>query len=79
MPETTNKNEPPDVLFIHDLARILRCSTRTIRRRLRDGVLPLPPLPQIDKRLRWSATAVCDHLRNPRHTARPSRRRMNRQ
>ena len=48
----------PDVLLLDDLARLLRCSTWTIRRRLRGGVFPVPPLPGVDNRLRFSRSAV---------------------
>ena len=47
-------SDPPEVLFIEDVAELLRSSPSTIRRRLRAGVFPVPPLPGIDKRLRWS-------------------------
>ena len=45
---------PHDVLFIKDVAELLRCSPSTIRRRVRAGVFPVAPLPGIDKRPRWS-------------------------
>ena len=45
---------PLEVLFIEDVALLIRSSPSTIRRRLRAGVFPVPPLPGIDKRLRWS-------------------------
>ena len=48
----------PDVLFLDDVAALLRCSPSTIKRRLRARVFPVAPLPGIDKRHRWSKTAV---------------------
>ena len=54
LPSAVSPNEPPDVLFLGDVSRLLRCSPSTIRRRLRAGVFPVRPLPGIDKRLRWS-------------------------
>jgi hypothetical protein len=48
----------PDVLFIEDVAQLLRASRTTIERRRRDGSLPFPELPAIDKRPRWSRRAV---------------------
>ena len=48
----------PDVLLLDDLARLLRCSKWTIRRRLRGGVFPVPPLSGVDNRLRFSRSAV---------------------
>lgn len=47
-------SDPPEVLFIEDVAELIRSSPSTIRRRLRAGVFPVQPLPGIDKRLRWS-------------------------
>lgn len=52
-----------DVLLIDDLAKLLRCSTRTIRQRIADahGREPwnLPPrMPAIDKRHRWNKVIV---------------------
>ena len=44
----------PEVLFIDDVAALLRCSPSTIKRRLRARVFPVAPLPGIDKRPRWS-------------------------
>jgi hypothetical protein len=36
------------VLFIDDLARILKTSTRTIRKQLRAGTFFIPEMPKID-------------------------------
>ena len=52
----------PAVLFVDDLAAVLRCSPSTIRRRLRAGVLCIPTLPGVDKRPRFSRPAVLDFL-----------------
>jgi hypothetical protein len=51
-----------DVLFIDDLARILRTSRSTIERRRRSGTFPIPELPAIDERPRWSRQAVEGYL-----------------
>ena len=48
----------PEVLFIEDVARLLRCSPSTIKRRVRARVFPVAPLPGIDKRPRWSKSAL---------------------
>ena len=70
-----------DVLFIDDLAHILRASRTTIERRRRDRSLPFPELPAIDKRPRWSRLVVerflsaagsADRLR-PSHRFAPTR------
>ena len=48
----------PEVLFLEDVAKLLRCSPSTVKRRLRARVFPVPPLPGIDKRPRWSKAAL---------------------
>ena len=52
----------PQVLLIGDLAKLLRCSVTTIRRRVRSKDFPVAPLPSIDRKLRWSTAAVCDWI-----------------
>ena len=52
------KKRLPRILFIEDVARELRCSPSTIKRRLRADAFPVPPLPGIDKRWRWSAASI---------------------
>ena len=52
----------PEVLFLEDVAALLRCSPSTIKRRLRAHVFPVPPLPGIDKRPRWSKAALVQWL-----------------
>ena len=47
----------PHVLFIEDVAAVLRCSPSTVRRRIRAGVFAVPPLPGVDKRWRCSRAA----------------------
>ena len=54
---------PHDVLFIEDVAELLRCSPSTIRRRVSAGVFPVAPLPGIDKRRRWSRYAFDNWFR----------------
>ena len=48
----------PDVLLLEDVAALFRCSPSTIKRRLRAHVFPVPPLPAIDKRPRWSKAVL---------------------
>ena len=48
--------------MIGDVARLRRCSTVTIRRRLHMREFPAPPLPSIDRKLPWSARAVLDWI-----------------
>ena len=48
----------PEVLLLDDVAALLRCSTTTIKRRLRARVFPVAPLAGIDKRPRWSKAAL---------------------
>ena len=51
-----------DVLTIEELALVLRCSTSTIKRRLRDGAFPIPPLLGIDSKFRFSKISVLRYL-----------------
>ncbi len=55
-------DELPEVLFLEDVAALLRCSPSTIKRRLRAHVFPVAPLPGIDKRPRWSKAALAQWL-----------------
>lgn len=48
----------PDVCFIDDVARALRTSRTSVKRLRRVGNFPIPELPSIDKRPRWSGLAV---------------------
>jgi transcriptional regulator with XRE-family HTH domain len=61
-PEPVELPVPPmadDVLFIADLAEVLRCSDSTIRRTLMRRPWDLPrPLASVDKRYRWSRQIV---------------------
>ena len=58
--------------FIDDLARALRCSTATIKRRLRVGTFPIPSLPSIDSRRRWAGEDVRQFIaRRPGRAAAP--------
>ena len=63
-----------DVLFIGEIAEKLRCSVKTIRRRIQDGSFPLTPLPGIDAAYRWSAADVQRWLDNPSTRIRLRRR-----
>jgi hypothetical protein len=64
-----------DVLFIEDVARILRTSRSTIERRRRSGSFPIPELPAIDERPRWSRQAVERYLASTDGGLRPRRGR----
>ena len=65
----------PDVLFIDDVAHILRTSRSTIQRRRRAGTFPIPELPSIDGRPRWSRQAVERYLVSTDGGMRPRRGR----
>lgn len=52
IPPTTN------VLFIEDLVRILRMSRATLDRRRKARAFPIPELPALDNRPRWSRASV---------------------
>jgi predicted DNA-binding transcriptional regulator AlpA len=49
---------PTQILFIDDVAVLLRVSRSTIERRRREGTFPIPELPGLDCRPRWSRVAV---------------------
>ena len=68
----------PDVLFIEDVARVLRTSRSTIERRRRNGSFPVPELPRLDWRPRWSRQAVERFLTSTSNGMMP-RRRLGRQ
>ena len=65
----------PEVLFIEDVAGILRTSRSTIERRRRAGTFPIPELPSIDGRPRWSRQAVDRFLASSDGGRRPRRGR----
>lgn len=48
----------PAVCFIDDVARHIKSSRRTISRLRRFGAFPIPELPSIDNRARWSGEQV---------------------
>ena len=54
----------PEVLFIDDIAKVLRTSRSTIERRRSAGAFPIPELPALDWRPRWSRSAVEEYLRS---------------
>jgi len=76
LPLTTNTIASlGDVLFIEDVARVLRTSRSTIERRRRSGTFPIPELPAIDERPRWSRQAVERYLASTDGGLRPRRGR----
>lgn len=67
-------DELPDVLFLDDLAALLRCHPKTIRRRLDAHVFPVAPIPGIDRRPRWSKAAVLEWLASSAGRRKPAPR-----
>lgn len=65
----------PDVIFVDDLARLLRCSRATIDRRLRAKDNLPPRLPSIDHRHRWARATVEEWLKRPGSTWKSGLRR----
>ena len=57
-----NDQDGPRILFIEDVALIFRCSTSTIKRRLRAKTFPVDPLSPVDKKRRWSAASVYRYI-----------------
>lgn len=52
----------PAVCFIDDVCTALRLSRRTAERLLRHGAFPIPELPRLDRKHRWSGAAVQQFL-----------------
>ena len=52
----------PDVLTRSELARVLRTSESTIKRREKAGVFPIPQLRKIDNKPRYANSAVQRHI-----------------
>ena len=48
----------PDLVLLDDLACLLRSRSSTLRRPVRGSVFPVPPLPAVDIRRRFSRAAV---------------------
>ncbi len=67
-------DELPDVLFLEELAALLRCHPKTIRRRLDAHVFPVAPIPGIDRRPRWSKAAVLEWLATGAGCRKPTRK-----
>ena len=68
----------PEVLFLEDLAALLRCSRATLERRVKARVFPVAPIQGVDRRPRWSKVAVMQWLAlgGPSHAPmRPRQRR----
>lgn len=63
------------VMFLDDLAALLRVSRSTIERRRREGSFPIPELDALDRRPRWSRRAVERYLASAPRAARGRRRR----
>ena len=55
-----------EVLFIEDLVSMLRMSRATIERRRKTHSFPIPELPKVDDRPRWSRHAVERYLNGKR-------------
>lgn len=63
------------VLFITEVAELLRTSRRTLERRIKAGDDLPPMLPSIDKRPRWTRAAVEEWLKKPAASISFQRRR----
>ena len=70
--------QSPEVMFIDEMAHILRTSRSTIERRRRAGTFPIPELPSIDERPRWSRQAVEAYLVSSNQGMRPRQGRSRR-
>ena len=68
----------PEVLFVDDVAALLRCSRSTLERRVKTRAFALAPIRGIDKRWRWSKTAVLQWLALGGPSGAPARGRRSR-
>jgi excisionase family DNA binding protein len=71
-------DERGPVLTIDELAKELKISRRTIEKRLRAGTWPINEIERLDKKHRWSRSAVDEFLATPRVPSRAGRRRKDR-
>lgn len=67
---THRADEIPHVCLIGDLCRILQISRTTVEKLRRHGMFPIPELPALDKRPRWSGAAVRAFLESKRQPQR---------
>lgn len=52
----------PDVCFAEDICRLLGISRTTLKRLRRARVFPIPELPALDRKARWSGTKVREFI-----------------
>ncbi len=65
----------PAVLFLDEVCEKLRISQRTAFRLRRHGCFPIPEIPSLDRRPRFSALAVDAFLAQSRHVSQSRRLR----
>ena len=68
----------PAVVFLEELAAVLRCSRATLERRVKARVFPVPPIQGVDSRPRRSKLAVMQWLALGGPSDAPMRRRQRR-
>ena len=56
----------PSVCFLEDVCRVLRISLTTAKRLRRHGTFPIPELPALDKRPRFSGAQLAAYIRGER-------------
>jgi len=57
-PTATDTIDFEGILFLDDICKLLQTSDETVRRRLNEKTFPIPPLPRVDNKLRWSGPVV---------------------
>lgn len=62
VPQSIDLVTIPAVCFLDDVCRVLRISRTTAERLRRHKAFPIPELPPLDKRPRWSGAAVAAFL-----------------
>lgn len=54
--------DPAGVYFLEDVCRLLRIPRRNLERLRTHGAFPIPELPRLDKRPRWSGAEILKFL-----------------
>ena len=58
----TVAEEIPPVCLEADICRIFKLTHRTLRRLRHHGAFPVPELPKLDRKTRWSGQRVASYL-----------------
>ncbi len=68
-PRKSRGRSPPTILTVSDVARLIRCSRKTVERLVARGELPFYELPLRRGALRFAERDICEWLTSHRHEA----------